>query len=92
MCAKQRDYVVNQNSATEKALEKLKKKNKQVFLSVVATIKKLEKNPRPQKVKHLGGKRHRVRDGEFRILYEIDDAAREVNVYDVGDRKEVYKH
>ncbi len=35
---------------------------------------------------------YRKRDGDYRILYEVDDEARRVCVQRVRDRKDVYKH
>jgi mRNA interferase RelE/StbE len=35
--------------------------------------------------------RFRVRQGQYRIVYLVDDAAREVTVFKVGHRKEVYR-
>jgi mRNA interferase RelE/StbE len=51
-------------------------------------------NPRPQDVKLLRrrGRTYRVHSGEYRILYEIDDAAKTVLVFRVGHRREVYRN
>ena len=54
----------------------------------------LETNPRPQDVRRLHGVEwgYRVDSGEYRILYEIDDAERRVVVRVVKHRKDVYRN
>lgn len=49
--------------------------------------------PRPHNSKKLsgGGSRWRIRAGDYRILYEIDDESRLVKVYRVAHRREVYR-
>lgn len=49
--------------------------------------------PRPHNSKKLsgGGSRWRIRTGDYRILYEIDDESRLVKVYRVAHRREVYR-
>jgi len=52
----------------------------------------LEKNPRPPGAKKLSGvDGYRVRSGDYRILFTIDDERRVVRVYRVGNRKDVYQ-
>jgi len=54
----------------------------------------LETNPGPQDVRRLHGveRGYRVDSGEYRILYEIDDAERRVVVRVVKHRKDVYRN
>ena len=49
--------------------------------------------PRPHNSKKLsgGGLRWRIRVGDYRILYEIDDSQKIVKVYRIAHRKEVYR-
>jgi mRNA interferase RelE/StbE len=52
----------------------------------------LEREPRPIgciKLKDKNG--YRIRIGDYRILYEIDDAVKEVSVYKIAHRKEAYR-
>lgn len=35
--------------------------------------------------------RYRVRQGDYRIMYRIDDAARLVEIIKIGHRREVYR-
>ena len=50
-------------------------------------------NPRPHGGEKLAGyaDRYRVRQGNFRIIYLIDDTALEVTIFKIGDRKDVYR-
>ena len=53
----------------------------------------LAHNPRPLHSQKLsgGGSRWRIRTGDYRILYEIEDDPKRVRVYRVAHRKDVYR-
>jgi mRNA interferase RelE/StbE len=52
----------------------------------------LEENPRPSGIKRLQGEEsYRLRIGDYRILYTIDDKVQKVFVVAVGHRREVYR-
>lgn len=53
----------------------------------------LEENPRPHGVKAMAGHKglFRIRVGDYRILYEIDDTARVVTVTRVRPRGAAYR-
>ena len=53
----------------------------------------LQQNPRPHGVKAMAGQKglFRVRVGDYRILYEIDDAAHVVTVTRVRPRGAAYR-
>jgi mRNA interferase RelE/StbE len=60
---------------------------------LVARIQALATNPRPHGSQKLAGyaDRYRLRQGNFRIVYLIDDEASAVTIFKIGDRKEVYR-
>ena len=60
---------------------------------VIERIRSLAANPRPRGCEKLSGRleRYRVRQGQHRILYSIDDDILRVYVVKVGDRREVYR-
>ena len=60
---------------------------------IVARIHGLAANPRPHGSEKLAGysDRYRVRQGNYRIVYLIDDDASEVTIFKVGDRRDVYR-
>ncbi|TIH12772.1 type II toxin-antitoxin system RelE/ParE family toxin [Marinifilum sp. JC120] len=58
------------------------------------TIDGLKENPRPHGYKNLKGKLseyYRVRSGNYRIIYSIEDEQLTVYLLKIGDRKQVYK-
>lgn len=59
---------------------------------VLAKIESLAENPRPSdSIKLSGEEKYRVRCGDYRILYTIEDKALTVYVIKVGHRREVYR-
>jgi len=59
---------------------------------VIAKIQLLTTNPRPHGCEKLSGaEKYRIRQGDYRILYEIDDSAKMVTIVKVGNRREVYR-
>ena len=60
---------------------------------VVDRIRGLAQQPRPSGCEKLSGEseRYRIRQGDYRIVYGIDDAARLVEVVKIGQRREVYR-
>jgi len=59
---------------------------------VAAKIQLLASDPRPHGCEKLSGaEKYRIRQGDYRILYEIDDSTKLVIIVKVGDRKEVYR-
>ena len=59
---------------------------------VAEHIDQLAEDPRPPGAKKLkGSAAHRVRVGDYRILYTIDDAAQLVIVHRVKHRREAYR-
>jgi len=58
---------------------------------ILATIDSLSEEPRPVGVEKLSGQeKYRVRQGNYRILYEIKDDEVIVVVVKVGHRRDVY--
>ena len=60
---------------------------------VVNRIAALASEPRPTACEKLAGAegRYRIRQGQFRIVYAVDDASRTVEVVKIGHRREVYR-
>lgn len=56
-------------------------------------IDSLALDPRPDGVKKLHGEEnvYRVRDGDFRIIYQIEDRKLLILVLSVGNRRDVYR-
>ncbi len=60
---------------------------------LVRRMRALRDDPRPPGVKKLAGADdlYRIRDGDYRIIYTIQDKELIVLVVKIGDRKEVYR-
>ncbi|MBK6767609.1 MAG: type II toxin-antitoxin system RelE/ParE family toxin [Ardenticatenales bacterium] len=59
---------------------------------IVERIAALAAEPRPAGCEKLSGlDKYRVRQGSYRVLYAIDDAAYSVTVVKVGHRRDVYR-
>lgn len=60
---------------------------------LVTRIEALGTNSRPPGCEKLAGyaDQYRVRQGDFRVVYSIDDAERIVVVFKIGHRREVYR-
>ena len=62
------------------------------FDDVKRKILTLSENPRPFGCKKLtDDEGYRLRSGDFRILYRIDDRLKEIINYRIKHRKEVYR-
>jgi len=59
---------------------------------IVAKITSLSRNPRPPGCEKLSGHdQYRLRQGNYRILYEIQDLDLVVLVVKIGHRRDVYR-
>lgn len=71
----------------------LKKLSSQLFSQIMAKIRALAMNPHPQGSRKISGsaKDWRLRVGNYRILYEVDNRANTVTIMRVKHRKDVYR-
>jgi mRNA interferase RelE/StbE len=60
---------------------------------IVERIQGLASDPRPHGSEKLAGysDRYRIRQGNYRVIYLVDDDAQLVTIYKVGSRKDVYR-
>lgn len=75
------------------AERQLKALNHSVQKRIVKRLRTLRRNPRPQGVKKLTGddNLYRIREGDYRIIYSIQDKELIVLTVKIDDRKEVYR-
>jgi mRNA interferase RelE/StbE len=65
---------------------------KPVVERILSRIDGLSEEPRPPGAEKLSSQdRYRVRQGDYRILYTVQDAALIVEVVKVGHRRDVYR-
>jgi mRNA interferase RelE/StbE len=74
------------------AQKQILKLDKRVIPVIKSAIAGLADNPRPFGYKKLQGEEaYRIRVGDYRIIYEINDYTIIVTVVSVGHRKDIYK-
>jgi len=83
-------YAVSLLPAAEREWRKL---SREILPRVSSALLALEDEPRPRGVAKLSGgsDRWRIRVGDYRIIYEIDDAAHEITVLRIAHRRDVYR-
>jgi len=82
-------YEVRILRSAEKEMDKLPSA---VYNRISRRILSLERNPRPRGAKKLSNRqKYRLRLGDYRILYAVDDKDKVVTVFAVGHRREVYR-
>ena len=59
---------------------------------ILSKIEKLSSEPRPFGIQMLKGEDRflRLRAGDYRIIYEVDDAGKTLVIIKIGHRREVY--
>ena len=74
------------------AQKQIMKLDRKIIPVIKASIIDLSDNPRPYGYKKLKGEEaYRIRVGNYRVIYEINDNTIIVTVVSVGHRKEIYK-
>jgi mRNA interferase RelE/StbE len=85
--------VIYKVEFTPKALRQFQSLTAQVQKRLRSKIDALGQNPRPRGVKKLETQEdlYRIRAGDYRVIYQVQDKALLVLVVKLGDRKEIYK-
>lgn len=81
-------------SLEAKAKKQLAKLSDHELTRVVAALDALASDPRPAGVKKLKGEHsglYRIRVGDIRILYRVNDRILLVEVWELGKRAKVYR-
>ena len=82
-------YRLEIKKSAVKEIERLPRKD---MKAVLGRIESLSDNPRPRDCKKLSAQeKYRVRCGNYRILYSIEDDILIVFVVKVGHRKDFYR-
>jgi len=82
-------YQVILKRSAEKELDALQANLRE---RILRRLLALEENPRPSGIKKLQGQESfRLRVGDYRVLYTIDDKSKQVFIVGVGHRREVYR-
>ena len=82
-------YQVVIEKQVQKQLSKISTRD---YNNVVEAMKDLANNPRPHGYKKLKGRPgYRIRIGDYRIMYNINDNILTVFVLAIGNRRNVYE-
>lgn len=83
-------YEIIIKPSVEKLFAKLEKSQQ---IKIIKAVENLAINPRPQGFKKLKSiaELYRIRVGDYRIIYCIDDNILTITVVKIGHRKEIYK-
>lgn len=84
-------YTLTIKKSAAKIMEALPTK---AVKPVTEAILSLAETPRPKGCKKLKGKLSdlwRIRVGDYRIIYSIDDQIRIIDIQEIGHRKDIYE-
>jgi mRNA interferase RelE/StbE len=82
-------YKVVIAASASKELEQIAKRDRE---RIGVRVRSLASNPRPPGCEKLSGQdKYRIRQGDYRILYAVDDSNSIVDVVKIGHRREVYR-
>jgi mRNA interferase RelE/StbE len=82
-------YKVSLKKSAEKELRAIPARD---IEKIVEKLRGLARQPRPHGCEKLEGQeRYRLRQGDWRMIYSIDDNERSVTVVKIGNRREVYR-
>ena len=82
-------YQIELRRRAQRALDRLPKTD---FQAVVEAMKELAQTPKlrgVEKVRNTG--LWRMRQGDYRIVYSIDDGQETVTILRIGHRREIYR-
>ncbi len=77
----------------KKAVKELSRVRPDVGKKLLQSIKSLASEPRPRQSHKLSESEnsYRLKVGDYRVLYQVDDEAKLVTIFKVGHRREVYR-
>ena len=82
-------YVVTLKQSAERELDRLPSS---LHDRIVERLLALKQDPRPRGARNLRGRRgYRIRIGDYRVLYTVEDRGRVVEVFSIAHRREVYR-
>jgi mRNA interferase RelE/StbE len=84
-------YSIRISSSAEKSLKLIPKNDQK---RIVATILKLVTEPFPEGYKKLSGYNdiYRIRIGNYRVIYSVDQKIITIIILKIGHRKDIYRH
>ena len=81
--------ILLRQSVLKKDLLKLPKADVQKIMEAIRSLRDI---PRPPGIQKLSGQeRYRIRQGDYRIIFSIQDAEHTIWIVKIGHRRDVYK-
>lgn len=75
-----------------RAQKEMSKLSRDTFARLRDAIRALAQEPRPRGCGKLTGRAGwRIRVGDYRVVYEIDDAHQTITILHIGHRRDVYR-
>jgi mRNA interferase RelE/StbE len=82
-------YRVELRRSSQKFLETI---HTQERLKIINALLELEQNPRPRGIEKVRGTElWRIREGDYRIVFFIDDVEKIITIVRIGHRRDVYR-
>jgi mRNA interferase RelE/StbE len=82
-------YEVELRRNARKTLGRLQEQER---LKLTSALLELKQNPRPKGVEKVRGTElWRIREGDYRLVYHIDDERKVVVVVRIGHRRDIYR-
>jgi mRNA interferase RelE/StbE len=82
-------YIIRFEKKAVKSLENIQPEQRE---NIIKSIQYLGTNPRPAGYKKLKGvSAYRIRIGDYRVIYDINDQTITITVLKVGHRKQIYE-
>jgi mRNA interferase RelE/StbE len=82
-------YEVELRRNARKTLGRLQEQER---LKLTSALLELKQNPRPKGVEKVRGTElWRIREGDYRLVYHIDDERKVVAVVRIGHRRDIYR-
>lgn len=83
------EYQIRFKTSARKALRKITAQDRERILTKIIS---LQANPRPQgSIKLTNQEAYRIRQGDYRIIYTVEDQILRIEVIRVGHRRDVYE-
>jgi len=83
------EYKITIKKSAVKELEDIPRKD---LRKIIKRIRSLARDPRPHGSQTLSGQQqYRIRQGNYRIVYSIEDKELLIDIVKIGHRREVYR-
>ncbi len=82
-------YKVELRRNAKKSLDRFQDQERH---RIIAALLRLEQEPRPKGLEKIKGTElWRIREGDYRLVYHIDDEEKIIRVVRIGHRRDIYR-